>query len=131
MNIKGVHHIVLKVSDPVKSKDFYTNVCQMSVFMEEGRAIGLTGAGLDSLWLVPPENGTKARAFNRRGDIGLDHWAFAIDSQADLEEIAQCLNKLGISMEDGGITDDGYGGAAIFACDPDGMVIEFHLAAQA
>ncbi|MEK7521479.1 MAG: hypothetical protein AAB599_01615 [Patescibacteria group bacterium] len=45
----------------------------------------------------------------------------------DLKEIETHLREQGIEMEDGGITDDGYGGTAIFCKDPDGMILEFHL----
>lgn len=125
----GIHHIVLKVSDSHKSKDFYVKVCGMKVFLEEEGAYGLTmtNGSLDSLWLVPPDNGKDAKPYNRRGDIGLDHWAFGIASMEDLKVIEQHLKDQGIEMEDGGITDDGYGGTAIFTQDPDGMPIEFHL----
>ncbi|OGY10258.1 MAG: hypothetical protein A3H88_00035 [Candidatus Blackburnbacteria bacterium RIFCSPLOWO2_02_FULL_44_9] len=123
----GVHHIVLKVSDVEKSKDFYVKACQMEVFMEEHGAAGLTGAGLDSLWLVAPENNEAAAKFNRRGDIGLDHWAFGVEGMENLKEIEARLKEQGIEMEDGGITDNGYGGTAIYCEDPDGMILEFSL----
>ena len=32
-----------------------------------------------------------------------------------------------MSMENNGITDDDFGGTAIFTKDPDGMKVEFHL----
>lgn len=129
VKVTGVHHIVLKVSDPEKSKDFYTKVCGMKVFSEDGASFGLskTDGKLDSLWLVPPDNGQAAKPFNRDGDIGLDHWAFGVATIEDLKEIEKYLKEIGIEMEDGGITDDGYGGTAIFTSDPDGMLVEFHL----
>lgn len=123
----GVHHIVLKVSDPQKSAEFYSKVCGLEIFSEEGGSYGLTGGGLDSLWLAAPDNGENAHPFNRRGDIGLDHWAWTVETMEDLKAIEARLKDLGIEMEDGGITDDGYGGTAIFTHDPDGMSVEFHL----
>lgn len=123
----GVHHIVLKVSNPEKSKDFYIKALGMKVFSEEDGAYGLSMKGFDSFWLVPPENGEQAEPFNRRGNIGLDHWAFGVNSMEDLKEIEEHFNEQGIEMEDSGITDDGYGGTAIFTKDPDGMILEFHL----
>ena len=125
--ISGIHHIVLKVSDPQRSKDFYRKVLEMEVFSDKPNSVGLTGAGIDSLWLVTPDNGAKSASFHRRGDIGLDHYAFTVHSFEDLKSIEARLQNEGIIMEDGGITDDGYGGTAIFTSDPDGMVIDFHL----
>lgn len=130
VKITGVHHIVLKVSNPKKSKDFYVKALGMKVFSEEDGTYGLSMEGFDSLWLVPPENGESAKPFNRRGGIGLDHWAFGVASMEDLKEIEKHFKKEGIEMEDGGITDDGYGGTAIFTKDPDGMTLEFHLIAE-
>lgn len=130
VKITGVHHIVLKVSDPEKSKDFYVKALGMKVFSEEGGAYGLSIDGFNSFWLVPPENGKSAKPFNRRGDIGLDHWAFGVATIKDLKEIEEHLKNEGLEMEDGGITDDDYGGTAIFTKDPDGMVLEFHLIAE-
>ncbi|MBI2590376.1 MAG: VOC family protein [Candidatus Blackburnbacteria bacterium] len=127
VKVTGVHHIVLKVKDPKKSADFYVKACGMKIFSEEGGAYGLSGAGLDSLWLSPPNNSEGAVPFNRRGNVGLDHWAFSVASMEDLKEIEQHLKHGGIEMEDGGVTDDGYGGTAIFTQDPDGMPLEFHL----
>lgn len=102
----------------------------MKVFFEEDGAYGMSMDGFDSFWLVPPDNGKDAKPFNRRGDIGLDHWAFGVASMEDLKKIETHFKELGIEMEDGGITDDGYGGTAIFISDPDGMPVEFHLIAN-
>jgi len=129
INLKGVHHIVLKVKDPKKTAEFYSKVCGLKIFDTEEDAYGLTGGGLDSLWLVEPYNKKEAKPFNRRGDIGLDHWAWTVTSMDDLKAIESRLKELKVEMEDGGITDDGYGGTAIFTQDPDGMPIEFHLVA--
>lgn len=127
INASGIHHLVLKVSDLKKSRDFYIKACGMEVFSESNDAVGLTGCGIDSLWLQLPENGQAVKAFNRKGDIGLDHLAFSVESIKDLKEIKTHLKQEGVEMEDGGITDDGYGGTAIFTFDPDGIPVEFHL----
>lgn len=126
----GVHHICLKVKDPKKSAEWYSKACGMKIFSEEGGAYGLTMNGLDSFWLAAPNNGDEAHPFNRRGDIGLDHWAFGVATTEELKKIEAHLKAEGIEMEDGGITDDGYGGTAIFCSDPDGMPLEFHLIAK-
>lgn len=99
----------------------------MEVFHEDKESIGLTSEGLDSLWLLLPRDAPyRAKPFNRN-NVGLDHWAFSVTSMEDLKEIEKHLKELDIEMEDGGITDDDFGGTAIFTRDPNGMKVEFHL----
>ena len=100
------------------------NVCGMRVISDEEEVCGLTD-GMFSLWLALSREGSKKK-FNPE-DIGLNHWAFKVESREALEEIEKKLKKINIEMEEDGITDDGYGGAAIFTRDPDGMKVEFHL----
>lgn len=130
LKTKGIHHLALTVSNLPKSKEFYSKACGMEVFLEEENGIGLTSEGLDSLWLCTPRDAPHiAHPFNRN-NIGLDHWAFTVASMEDLKDIGKHLKELGVEMEDGGITDDGYGGTAIFTQDPDGMKVEFHLVSE-
>ncbi|MEK6825375.1 MAG: VOC family protein [Nanoarchaeota archaeon] len=122
----GVHHITLIVRDLKKSKEFYQNVCGMEVVHDEEDVCGLTD-GMFSLWLAHSnEIIGKDDVFNPE-HLGLNHWAFRVDNKEDLGEIEEALRKMEIEMEEGGITDDGYGGTAIFTKDPDGMKVEFHL----
>ena len=121
----GVHHITLIVRNVAKSRDFYRDVCGMEVISEEGSDVcGLTD-GTFSLWLALSREESK-KEFNPE-EAGLNHWAFRVDRLEELGEIEEELRKMGIEMEEGGITDDGYGGTAIFTRDPDGMKVEFHL----
>lgn len=121
----GVHHISLTVRDIAKSKEFYTKVCGMKIIVAEKEYAGLTD-GTFSLWLILPENEIESAKFNPNNP-GLHHWAFTADSMEELKQIESHLKSLGVEMEDGGITDDGYGGTGIFTKDPDGMKVEFHL----
>lgn len=127
LKTKGIHHLSLTVSDLQKSKEFYSKVCGMEVFLEEKGGVGLTSEWLDSLWLCTPRDKPHLPHPFNRNNIGLDHWAFSVTSEEDLKGVEKHLKDLGIEMEDSGITDDGYGGTAIFTRDPDGMKVEFHL----
>ena len=128
-----IHHIVLTVSDCKKSADFY----------QKALGWGIGEKGHDYMNLVPDksrypepnfllvlaeprENLPEGKSFDKNR-IGLDHFAFQVDSRDELEECEQRLRDQGIDMEDGGITDDDFGGAAIFCKDPDGMKLEIHL----
>jgi glyoxylase I family protein len=120
----GVHHITLIVKDVKKSQEFYTKVCGMKVIAAEKDYCGLAD-GIFSLWLALSREESKKK-FDEE-EIGLNHWAFKVNTKKELEAIEQELKKMKIVMEDGGITDDGYGGRAIFTRDPDNMKVEFHL----
>ena len=121
----GVHHLTLIVRDVQRSKAFYQDICGMETISEEDSEVcGLTD-GTFSLWLARSREGSK-KAFNPE-ETGLNHWAFRVDSIEALGEIEEELRKQGIEMEEGGVTDDGFGGKAIYTKDPDGMKVEFHL----
>ncbi len=124
VNTGGVHHITLIVKDVKKSKEFYRDVCGMEVVFDEEDVCGLTD-GTFSLWLAFSRE-KSMKEFNPE-ETGLNHWAFRVDSREELGEIEEELRKLEIEMEEGGITDDGHGGTAIFTKDPDNMKVEFHL----
>lgn len=126
LNIKGVHHICLTVKDPKKSKEFYIKACGMTVWHEDEKSVGLSGCGLDTFFLSFPRDYTPKDFKFDRNQAGLDHFSFYVEDMKDLKEIEKHLKKEGIEMEDGGITDDDYGGTAIFIYDPDGMKVEFH-----
>lgn len=80
--------------------------------------------------LVVGESRDRKIAGNKfdRNIVGLDHFAFQVDSLSELREVEDRLRKFNIKMENGGITDDDFGGTAIFCYDPDGMKLEFYLA---
>lgn len=127
-----IHHIVLTVTDSKKSAEFYEKILDWDVVEQKGTYAYLVPDGkkypetefMLVLGEVRDEKNPLA-PFNRN-NIGLDHFAFGVESLGKLKKIETRLKKLGISMEDGGITDDDFGGIAIFCKDPDGMKVEFH-----
>lgn len=128
-----IHHIVLTVSDSKRSAIFYQKVLGWEITEQKD----------DYAYLCPDNNKYPSTKFMlvlgevrdvklptskfNRNNIGLDHFAFNIDSLGELRGIEARLKNLNIEMENGGITDDDFGGTAIFCTDPDGMKIEFHL----
>ncbi|MBI2508029.1 VOC family protein [Candidatus Woesearchaeota archaeon] len=123
---KGVDHITLTVNKLDECKEFYVNICGMRLIVEEKEYIGLSD-GTFSFWLgLPRDNLPKPLKFNRN-NVGLDHWAFKVKTMEELKKIETKLKKLKVFMEEGGITDDDFGGTAIFTQDPEGMKVEFHL----
>jgi len=128
-----IHHIVLTVSDSKRSAIFYNKVLGWEIFEQKSDYAYLcpdrTEYPKTKFMLVLGEVRdvkSPTSVFNRN-NIGLDHFAFNIDSIDELKGIEARLKTLNIEMDDGGITDDDFGGTAIFCTDPDGMKIEFHL----
>ncbi|MBI4019917.1 MAG: VOC family protein [Candidatus Aenigmarchaeota archaeon] len=126
---KGFHHIVITVSNAQRSKEFYMKVLRdlgWEVFHEEKDNAGLSD-GKVSLWLSEPRDYKIEDNKFDRNRTGLDHFAFNIETMAELKKVEAILKKNKIRMSKEGITDDGFGGTGIFLTDPDGMKVEFHL----
>ncbi len=131
--INYIHHIVLTVSDSKKSADFYQKIlgwkiteqkddyaylCPDSKEYPETKFMLVLGEARDSISPISKFN---------RNNTGLDHFAFNVESEEELRSVESRLKGLGVEMEEGGITDDDFGGTAIFCTDPDDMKVEFHL----
>jgi catechol-2,3-dioxygenase len=128
-----IHHIVLTVSDSKKSADFYQKVLGWKIVEQHEDHACLCPDGEEypksEFMLIVGEKRDDKILSNpfSRNNIGLDHFAFNVDSKEELKVIEERLKSLNIEMEEGGITDDDFGGTAIFCTDPDGMKVEFHL----
>ncbi len=128
-----IHHIVVTVSNAKSSREWYKKALGWEI-TEEGR---------DYVYLVPdskkypggkfmlvlgePRDNVPLGNNFDRNKIGLDHFAFNVDTIEELKDVEKRLKEVGIEMENNGITDDDFGGTAIFCIDPDGMKVEFHL----
>jgi len=126
-----INHICLTVSDLKKSLDFYEKVLGWKIIHQDKNFAALApdtkatkdfilGLGTYRDYKIPKNKFDRNR-------IGLDHFAFMVGTRQDLEKIEKRLKRLKITMEDNGITDDGFGGTGIFTQDPDGMKVEWHL----
>lgn len=124
-----VHHIVLSVSDVPISTEFYKKALEWDIRSSAEDYTEFTPPddlyGKDALFCLV--KATEEKKEFSSADVGLHHFAFMAESKEELKQIEQRMRENGIEMEDDGITDDGYGGTAIFCKDPDGMVLEFHL----
>ncbi len=125
---QGVHHIVITVKDPQKSKEFYVKAADLKIIVEDKKTVGLTD-GTSSLWIKKSRDYIPKELKFDRNQIGLDHFSFTVNNLEDLKKIEQNLKSIGAEMEDGSITDDGYGtkDSAIYVKDPDGMKVEFKI----
>ena len=130
-----IHHIVLTVRNAKKSTEFYSKVLgsEWKIIEQKDDYAYFVADSVEypktkcMLVIGEPRDGALKNDKFDRNRIGLDHFAFNVESMEELKEIEVRLSKHGIVMETGGITDDDFGGTAIFCQDPDGMKVEFHL----
>ena len=122
--VVGVDHLVIRVSDYARSKQFYDRLFRFLGFEvsdEYDDAIGWTN-GKTRFWIGPADaRGRKHK--HRIGDVGLHHYAFELRSRRDVDELESFLKQLGARIVDPAAEyyDDYY---AVFFLDPDGLKLE-------
>ncbi len=124
VRVVGIDHLVIRVSDYERSKQFYGRLFGFLGFQvsdEYPDAIGWTN-GKTRFWIGPAdaEGGTHKY---RIGDIGFHHYAFELRSRKDVDALQTFLHELGATIVDpaGEYYDDYY---AVFFTDPDGLKLE-------
>ena len=128
-SIVGAHHIALTVRDADRSADWYRDLLGLQVVMSGDddavrfRVLACPKSG----WVV----GVREYAGHDHDSFdefrtGLDHFAFAVASRADLEAWESELQARGI--EHSPIADTPIGQVIVFR-DPDNIQLEFWLPA--
>ena len=120
----GVHHIRLIVTDPVRSRDFYTSLLNFTVAAELPPGFVLTN-GTMLLGVTTPWDESQAIANDRFScnRVGLDHLSFGVANRAELDKATALFKEHGI--EHGEITDlPGFGITILSFSDPDGIQLE-------
>jgi catechol 2,3-dioxygenase-like lactoylglutathione lyase family enzyme len=122
--VVGVDHLVIRVSDYQRSKDFYGRLFAFLGFEiseEYDEAIGWTN-GNTRFWIGPVDaQGRKHK--HRTGDVGFHHYAFELRSRADVDDLQRFLQEAGTEIVDPAdeYYEDYY---AVFFLDPDGLKLE-------
>jgi len=122
--VVGVDHLVIRVSDYERSKDFYGRLFAFLGFEiseEYDEAIGWTN-GNTRFWIGPVDaQGRKHK--HRTGDVGFHHYAFELRSRADVDDLQTFLQEAGTEIVDPAdeYYEDYY---AVFFLDPDGLKLE-------
>jgi catechol 2,3-dioxygenase-like lactoylglutathione lyase family enzyme len=122
--VVGVDHLVIRVSDYARSKQFYDRLFRFLGFEvsdEYDDAIGWTN-GKTRFWIGPAD--ARGRKHTHRiGDVGFHHYAFELRSRRDVDELESFLKELGARIVDPASEyyDDYY---AVFFLDPDGLKLE-------
>ncbi len=120
----GVHHIRLIVSDPIRSRDFYTSLLNFTVAAELPPGFVLTNGNI-LLGMTPPWDAEQAIEHDRFSPnrIGLDHLSFGVADRSELEKALARFDEQGI--EHGEIRDlPPFGITILSFSDPDGIQLE-------
>jgi len=122
MQITGIHHIELTVKDLVISKAFYSQFPAFKIVAEYPSFIMFSINNKIYLGLTDHKgklNNDKFSEFN----IGLDHFAFEIDSLEGLKELKEFLVEKDIQHSDiEKLSNDTY---ILTFRDPDNIQLEF------
>lgn len=121
--VVGIDHLSIRVSDFAASKAFYGKLMPFlgfEVLDEYDAAIGWTN-GRTRLWIGQSEPGR--RKTHHIGDVGFHHYAFELESRADVDALQAFVKDLGATIVDpaGEYYEDYY---AVFFLDPDGLKLE-------
>ncbi len=120
----GVHHLRLIVTDPVRSRDFYTSLLNFQVVAELPPGFVMSNGNL-ILGVTSPWDAGQAIPNDRFSPnrVGLDHLSFAVANRAELQRAAALFDEK--SVEHGEIRDlPAFGITILSFSDPDGIQLE-------
>ena len=120
----GVHHIRLIVTDPIRSRDFYTSLLNFTVAAELPPGFVLTNGNM-LLGMTSPWDTNEALPNDRFSPnrVGLDHLSFSVASKAELHKAAALFEENGV--EHGEVRDlPPFGITILSFSDPDGIQVE-------
>lgn len=116
----GMRHLALNVSDPQRSKDFYTRVLGMQVEWEpDADNVYLTSEGQDNLALhkLPSQAGAPA------APQALDHLGFVLARIDDVDQWYKRVKSYGIAIVNE-LKTHRDGARSFYFRDPDGILIQ-------
>jgi glyoxylase I family protein len=134
IEIGGIHHLRLTVTDVQRSREFYTGLLGFEVAVESPPSDDPTAAAVyPVLWggvvMVRGNLLMGLRPVAPAGDrfdedrVGLDHLSFSVASKADLDAAVRLLDERGV--QHGEIrTLDGFGIHVLPFRDPDNIQVE-------
>ena len=123
MRVTGASHISFSVSDLDRSVRWYTEIFGAEVFLDETsdhrHAVVLTIPGTALLIGICQFHERQGGQFDP-AHLGLDHFAFSVETREDIDGCAERLNDLGV--EHSGAIDVPPGAILNFK-DPDGIAL--------
>jgi glyoxylase I family protein len=125
LQIRGIHHIVLTVSDLKRSAAFYEKVLGVKADFETDRVICLPCGSFLLCLQLPPQQGLPDDRFDENR-LGLDHIGFSVASHQHLNDLLATLQALHIPTAGIEYDPDGKSDYVCFR-DPDNIQVEFYL----
>ncbi|MEZ0235814.1 MAG: VOC family protein [Actinomycetota bacterium] len=124
MDVQGLHHVSLRVTDMDRSADFYRDVLGFDV-QTPAEGLAYFAAGDCLVVLKPPLEGTPEGDRFSEYRIGVDHLAFTLTDRADLEGVVDAVRGAGV--ETAGVELDPLLNKE-YVCfrDPDNVQWEFY-----
>jgi catechol 2,3-dioxygenase-like lactoylglutathione lyase family enzyme len=124
VQVLGVDHIVIRVSNYERSRRFYARLLGFLGFEIVGGFSEMTGwrNGRTAFWITAADPAAPARRHSD-GDIGLHHYAFELSGRRDVDDLQAFLDDNGVDIVDpaGEYYEDYY---AVYFLDPDGIKLE-------
>jgi glyoxylase I family protein len=125
IEIDGVHHITLRVSDLERSRSFYAGVLGLVADQDfPGEKLRFRLGAYTRLVLHPPQPGTPSEDRFSERRIGLDHVSLGVRTRAELDRLVTVLRGSGVRTQ--GVRDGGNGSGVVNFRDPDGIAWECH-----
>lgn len=124
VRIEKLGHVVYSVSDVERTTRFWTEILgfQVSDRNEQGMVFLRCGSDHHTVALAPAK---EPYALPKRGQVGFDHMAFAVDSVSELFKIRDFLKAKGVEIFFEGRRGPG-GNPGVEFYDPDGFKIEIY-----
>jgi len=125
LQIRGIHHIVLTVSNPESSARFYEKVLGVKADYETDNVICIPCGSFLLCLQSPPKRALLDDRFDENR-LGLDHIGFSVNSEKQLEDLLEVLQELKVTTA--GIEND-PDGKSDYVCfrDPDNIQVEFYV----
>lgn len=125
LQIRGIHHIVLTVSDPAKSVEFYERILGVKSDWGNETVICIPCGSFLLCLQRPPKQGLPNDRFDENRP-GLDHVGFSVESHKELENLLRVLKELNVSTAGIEFDPDGRSDYVCFR-DPDNIQVEFYV----
>jgi glyoxylase I family protein len=125
LQIRGVHHIVLTVSNPERSALFYESILGVKAFPGDGKVRCISCGSFLLCLALPPKQGLPNDRFDENR-LGLDHVGLSVASRQQLEDLLNVLRDLNVTTAGIEFDPDGEGEYIAFR-DPDNIQLEFYV----
>jgi glyoxylase I family protein len=122
MKTNGFNHIILTISDPARSQEFYGKLLGFELFaVADGFMFKVGDTSVFLFTSTRPEPNDMFSEFR----IGLDHLAFAAPVEAALHELTEQLKGAGVETK--GVETYFTGNQYVAFRDPDNIQLEYWL----